>query len=590
MTRSIATLNALLACAVVCSGCSFEAPESEAAFTSNTCSFDEECNADSRCMASMCVARSIDDTLRIVLDVAPLQQAEGSVPVSITLPGFSVEDGASSRSRSWKLAAPASVRGKIRNDGAVVDAEVTLTAKSTMVGIPPKVVTASIASAAVAQPPEHDFELRVATEGEYTLRVQPKDTSLPPYQEVYQVVQGTFIDVDYATLDYERTIQFVGDAEERPMVVRAFDVATGELISSTASVVEDVATLRFAQEPDEFRLVVRPEGAYESDNVTGDGCDHDTPVLPSFSALSSALDEVDDALLVDLPPAPTRVAFTASVVTCDAQGADGAEPTDLPVSLRSTRVALDDPSGVWTAEVATDTRAAIDEDDPDRYKLCVDVFPGEYEVVVTPPETEPCEIFAERLEVSSQDGKTAGGQKLEMKNAAQLRGTLSSERTPLAATAVDVRSLGRPLSELDAGDAALTEFSRSRQTTTDAMGEFRLPVDRGSYDVTIKPPSGSGYAWYVRRDVTIGSNSAFTNDIEMSSPVAIECSIEYDRNAGAGDAVVGAEITAYAVVVDDENVERAIAVGKATADESGSFMLLLPPAIHAGWVTSGVTP
>lgn len=587
MMRSTAKLAALVACSIAASGCSFEEPDSAAAFTSNTCSYDDDCAADSRCMASMCVARSIDDTLRIVLDVAPLQQAEGSTPVSITLASFSVEDGSSSR--SWTLPQPVRVRGTIRNAGAVVDAEITLTAKSTMIGIPPKVVTASIASAAVAQPPEYDFELRVADEGEHTLRVQPKDTSLPPYQEVIEIKRGRDISVDYAEFDYERAIQFIGETEDRPMVVRAFDVATGELISSTAAVVEDVATLRFAREPDDFRIVVRPEGAYESDNMTGDGCDHDTPVLPSFSALASAFDEIDGALQVDLPPAPARVEFTATVEICDAESADRTEPADLPVSLRSTAVALDDASGVWTAEVATDTRAAIDEDYPERYKFCVDVFQGEYEVVVTPPEAKPCEIFAEGLGVSSPNGQTANGPSLVMQTAAQLKGTLSTGMMPLAATAVDVRSLGRSV-DLDPGDAALTAFNRSRQTTTDETGAFRLAVDRGSYDVTIKPPSGSGYAWYVRRDVTIGSRQEFKDDIEMGSPVAIDCSIGYGDGVGAGDSVAGAEITAYAVIVDDQNVERAIAVSKATADENGSFMLLLPAAIHAGWLTPEVTP
>jgi hypothetical protein len=158
---------------------------------------------------------------------------------------------------------------------------------------------------------------------------------------------------------------------------------------------------------------------------------------------------------------------------------------------------------------------------------------------------------------------------------------------PLVATTVDVQSLGR-LVTLGDEDAALTMFSRSRQTTTDEMGTFRVAVDRGSYDVTIKPPSGSGYSWYVRRDVEIGSNGKFTNDVDMSSPVAIDCSMAYlDARDGS---VAGAEITAYAVITDDELGERAIAVGKAVADESGQFMLLLPPSVLAGWSQSGVTP
>jgi hypothetical protein len=593
MMRASLRSLALLALSFIGSACSFEAPEAAGALTTNTCSSSEQCTADAVCNGSMCVARTITDSLRVYLHVTPLQQLDGPMPVAVTLPELSVERG--SDTHDWTLPSPVRVRGTVRNVTAVVDADVTLTSKPTIVGLPALVVTASVADVAGENAKQYDFDVRVAEPGEYTLRIQPKDSSLPPYEEVLDISPGSgaFVkNVDYAGL-VERTIVFSEQTDDRPLVVRAHDLVTGAPLSSTAEVVNKTATLRFMSDPGEFRLVVRPVGAYDPEGLSNaDECDHDTPVLPTFSINSSALPVDDDGVLtVQLPPAPERVLFRGRVEVCETRSIEGAdEPQRLPITLRSTALTLDDPLGVWTAEVATDTEATREGSSSSFYKYCVDVFQGTYDFVATPPDTKPCDIFAEgNVLVRSADGVKAEGSRAIMQPAAQLLGELrTSDMLPLVATTVDVQSLGRPVSSLGDEDAALTTFSRSRQTTTDAMGAFRVAVDRGSYDVTIKPPSGSGYAWYVRRDVEIGSNGKFTNDVDMSSPVAIDCSIRYlDARDGS---VAAAEITAYAVISDAELGERAIAVGKAVADESGQFMLLLPPSVLAGWSQSGVAP
>jgi hypothetical protein len=522
----------------------------------------------------------------VILDVTPLQQLDGPPPVAVTLDSFEVRDGSSRQ--QWTLPEPVRVRGTIRNGLSVVEADVTLTAKQTMLGLPPKIVMASVAGTIEQDSAAHDFELWVGGEGEYTLRVQPKDTNLPPVTKDLEIIRGEPIEVNYADaeLDVQHTFMFAGKVEDRPLVVRAFDVATGALISSTAEVLNKQATLRFAADHEEFRLVVRAADAYDPEGLSSpEGCDHDTPVLPTFSINLSKTSLEGGVFLVEVPSAPPRVLFSGRVKICDAPSVDGTmEPERLPITLRSTAVMIDDPTGKWSAEIATDTEARPDEDSPGQYLFCVDVFQGEYEVVVTPPESKPCEIFAQSLPILTGNGVTASAPELKMANAAQLLGELrTADMMPLAATTVDVQSLGRSI-PLDAPDGALTAFSRSRQTTTDATGAFSLPVDRGSYDVTIKPPPGSGYAWYVRRDVTIGRNEPFVNDIDMSSPVAVDCEL----NPANGETLTGTEVTAYSVVVGDDMVERAVAIGKAVADENGRFMLLLPPMVYEGWSSSGL--
>jgi hypothetical protein len=563
-------------------GCSFEAASGGATLTSNTCSSDSDCVLEARCAEAMCVARDVDGSLRVVLEVTPAQQPDGLPPVPFTIDDLTVESGR--MFRDWEQSEPVLVRGRLRNGPSIVEAEVTLTATESAPGLLPKVATMSVRSASDSDG-YFDYELRVAEVGEYTLRVQPKDTSLPPLERLVTVENGDEIDIDYGDPnDVEITTLAVtlnGATDERPLVVRAFDSLTGALISSAAPVTMGTAELRFAGKPESYRLVVRPEGAYDPDGLSsGANCDHDTPVLPTLS-IELNNDDIDkDSVTLDLPIVPERVPYQGSIVLCDAPVSDNAMPVSLPVTLRSITVLLEDALGAWTAEVATDTEATLDEG---FYRFCVDVFQGTYDVVITPPASLPCEILAEERPVGRQvvDDKATGAE-FKMTSAAELAGqVLTGGTTALASAVVDVQSLGREGAVEFAPELpTLTGYNRSQQTTTDASGAFSLSVDRGSYDVTFKPPPGSGYAWYVLRDVTIGSQMRFTNTIDMSSPVAIDYSISYSSGNAS---LAGAEITAYAVVNDATRVDRAIPIGKAVADEDGNFMLLLPSEVPDGW-------
>jgi len=559
--------------------CSFEEAAGNAALTSNTCSNDGDCGPDARCAEAMCVARDVQSGLRVVLEVTPAQQNDGRPPVPFTIDDLTLDAGR--MFRAWEQPAPVTVRGRVRNARSAVEADVTLTATVSPPGLLPKVATASVTA--------FDYELSVAVEGEYILRVQPKDTSLPPLERLVTIEDGDEIVIDYADPEdveiYELALTLLGASDDRPLVVRAFDSVTGALISSAASVSAGEAVLRFAGKPEGFRLVVRPEGAYDPDGLSsGNDCDHDTPVLPTLSIESSAInvDELESGAQaqLSLPTLPERVPYQGSIELCDAPSANNTAAASLPVTLRSTTVLLDDDLGSWTAEVAADTEASLEAGGI--YRFCVDVFQGTYDVVITPPAGQPCEILAEERTVATQDGSPATASLFEMMDAAELAGQVQThDMMALAAAAVDVKSLGREGAvPLDPELPTLTGYNRSQQATTDESGAFNLSVDRGSYDVTFKPPPGSGYAWYVLRDVTIGSRKRFTNTIDMSSPVAIDCSIAYE---GGGATLAGAEITAFAVVSDSTLPDRAIPIGKAMADENGSFMLLLPSSVREGW-------
>jgi len=204
----------------------------------------------------------------------------------------------------------------------------------------------------------------------------------------------------------------------------------------------------------------------------------------------------------------------------------------------------------------------------------------------------PCAVHARRVTIAAPDGMAARGMRLELPGASALRGTLETlDEMPLAGATVDAVALGRVVPVVD-NPAVTTRYNRSRQTITADRGTFEVPVDFGGYDLVIKPPANSGFSWQVRHDVVVGAVGEFSDRLEVASPVMLNGQLDYAKGGDAERAkLVGAEILAYAVIAEkppeggDVAVvsQRAVPIGKATADANGMFVLLLPQAISSEW-------
>src|SRR5262249_29473279 len=152
---------------------------------------------------------------------------------------------------------------------------------------------------------------------------------------------------------------------------------------------------------------------------------------------------------------------------CDDPAARSMRPMTLPIALRSSALTLDRSEsglGAWRAETALDTNASFDED-TDRFRFCVDVMPGDYSVVVTPPSGLPCKLFAEQRLIQAPDDEKATAALLQLANAATLEGTLMTfDSVPIPSAVIDLQSRGRSGTILlDEADASLTSYGRSRQ-------------------------------------------------------------------------------------------------------------------------------
>jgi hypothetical protein len=136
-------------------------------------------------------------------------------------------------------------------------------------------------------------------------------------------------------------------------------------------------------------------------------------------------------------------------------------------------------------------------------------------------------------------------------------------------------------------DRSVANYNRSGSVATDAEGSFTLSVDRGRYDVFIKPPATSNYAWRVLYDVAIAANEAeFATEIVLSEPVAVTGKLQYIGGSSADQqSLADADVRAYVLVdVDGQgSTQRSVEVGSGNANASGNVTLLLPPTLQHSW-------
>jgi hypothetical protein len=602
MTLARRHLGRCLTGLVLLAGCSYQDPDSAPPLGMNTCTPETACGPGAECRDGMCVAKSADMTLNIALQVLPVRMPDGSEPQPIVLERFTV-DGP--MNRTFELPMPVEVNGYVRNienDPATpIQAAVSFTPVGLARGLPVSKVMTTTSIVAPDSVNTVDFVVQLLPDVEYRLAVQPGDASLPPQYRTLRVEAGMVISVEYGaaadapTRAYEIVEADRAAPEDLPLLVRAYDRDTSELLSSTATVTADgSAVLRFAEEPGPLRLEVQAEESYDDEQPEPDEmwCDTKTAIFPVLSFEPDETAGVDDIEQIVLPELPERIRFEGTVALCEAaeraqamrtsMAEAAVAPTEsLPITLHSRQLLDADGEPLAAAFEAT-TMATRDEESGELH-FCVQVMPGEYDVLATPGASVPCAQFAEHFPISAPEGQDASGPLLQLPLPAYLKGTVRKVNgSPLSQAVVDAVALGRNEGlMLEASDRSVARYNRSQQTTTGNQGEFELLVDLGSYDVLFKPPLGSGFSWQVHHDVAIGKRDQdFPNVIPMNSPVVLNGTLSYRRENTSFE---GAEVAAFAIIEDEFDTERAIPVGRAIADADGNFMLLLPASLKKGW-------
>ncbi len=562
-----------LASAIGAAACSFAIDA--APLVVNRCSEAAECpGAACDAARGMCVAPPGVAALRVALEIAVPTAAGTRAWVSDLAP-FTVDGPRALDLRGCDVSAPPClpqpvvVTGTVRRaDGRPVEADVIFAAASAIPGRGGAAVTVSAREGFVA---DADYVAELVGGVRYEVVVRPRGAdaeTLPPLYLPPLVApeRGTLV----ASFTYPAELAvFEGvllDAAllaQPGVTVQAVDPARGGApvstlaMSAPAGAAEGEGAFLLRLSPGTDRYVLRIGGA------TGPG-----------EAPSPAYD-VDPMYLVAgaggrvqvLVPERRFVRYRGTVnVEGDALAAVGGATVEFRASeLRDAR----------TGATGTFRSSPVLTDDAGRFETLL--VSGTYDVVVRPPATEGAAglgVQATRVTLSDAAGEVLEGQAFELPPRFTWGGTVAAPDGRHVSGASLVAS-ARGSYTAGGADLAML-FNRSGATTSDETGAFTLPLDRGLYDLAVKPPAGSGFPWGIVRDLEIGATSGnYVRELVLEAPVTLGGTLR-----GPDDRPVeGAEVRAFAVVEGPDAAPRALEIARATSAADGSYLLLLPARI-----------
>ncbi|MEM7138233.1 MAG: hypothetical protein AAF500_16755 [Myxococcota bacterium] len=200
----------------------------------------------------------------------------------------------------------------------------------------------------------------------------------------------------------------------------------------------------------------------------------------------------------------------------------------------------------------------------------VQVFPGIYDVVVTPPDDAENAWAPAVTQAIIVEGVPDGNEGTPITLASQTTLTGScSTFTGDAASGVTVAARAR---------SEVGGFQRSQETVSAETGEYEMKVDAGLYDLLIKVSDATGFPWLVEPEFVIEPNAGTqTRDWELPPPVAVRGQVS-DADGGI---VPSAPIRAYVIIEDNPlasgRLFRAIQVAETVSAEDGTYQLLISP-------------
>lgn len=334
-----------------------------------------------------------------------------------------------------------------------------------------------------------------------------------------------------------KVVSFDGELPqaEPGLQVRAIDKMTGRVVSSIAQTDElGDFVIRLGEDADDYLIRVTSSAGRDP--------------FPSVSV------DPDVALAdgnVIYVPRLERVRFTGRVR--DEEG------TPVPgANVRFSSNGVFDESqlgleGSFAASTTTDEEGSFS----------AELLPGYYALTVTPPEdaTRLWGVLAANALVG-QD--LAVSDALIVPTRVELLGWV---RTFRQEAAVGVTVLARARPEMDR-----PALHRSQEAVSNSLGRFAMQLDPGLYDLHVKVPSQSGYAWLVEAALSVSETLART--YRLPPPIPIEGIVQ----SNDGTPIPGALIRAYAPF-DDADTSRLVQVAETTSDERGAYRLLISPQL-----------
>jgi hypothetical protein len=369
--------------------------------------------------------------------------------------------------------------------------------------------------------------------------------------------------------------------------VRARAKNTGQIISNTAMVNGSSVILRLPPEAMPYELELSPAGKAQVTPSVYSNCDTALALLPTIDVDVSQLDteaKADAVIPVELPVLPKPVNYQGTVDLCPNAGA---APDMLPMTLKTSMVTFANSTKLVRGAFEASATAMYDKA-TQQYNFCSWILPGDYVVKITPPSNINCEIFAERRVLMPDDNNQLPDAELTLRTPAMLSARIETpDGMPMANASIDLAALGIAGVTLADDDRSVTTYNRSRQATSGMDGMFTMPADVGAYDLIIKPPAQSNFAWKVIYDVEVASRALkASNSFMLEAPVLLTGTLRYyDSNKTEVQATLGsADVHAYTVVDDDSGNPRSVEIGRTQADQDGKVMLPVSPDLQHKWV------
>lgn len=531
-----------------------------------------ECKKSSDCDGAVCSDRGYC----VSVEIEPIEIAYEITPGPFTTPWegapllvqFPVETVSHSGITDFDLPELTHVFGRVRLGSSTVPALVTVEDAEVIPGVSPASVQAQAQYAAPASDGgDADYGLYFARGRTVRVRVTPVgvplsappdlrtfggDVVLPPLETVVELT-GTSMRVDLTyptdifaactsvrqsscalTLQFEKAAGSGTLLDLEDLSVQAV-TSEGDVISSYGRIENGQTTLRLGAVPQgqAVFLLVGPS-SFRADFVG---------VADAYPTLLLGPINVAAPVLITLPAVST-VSYSASIENANGQKVGGC-------TVRfSARSLSDGFTGVQSYDRTGATTIV-----PDLFE--VSLFPGEYDVLVTPPADSSYGVLRTTRTVTRPAGGNAlNGPVLQLPARSEVTGSI-------------VTFLGEPAENVEVRLAPFPD-SRARTATrrSNVYGEFAVPVDPVEpYDIVFEPFSTTHFA----RQVVPAPALAERQDWVLTPPVERTGVV---RKAD-GSPLEGALVTAYRVL--HGAVDRSIVVGYGTTDARGAYTLLLAP-------------
>lgn len=284
--------------------------------------------------------------------------------------------------------------------------------------------------------------------------------------------------------------------------------------------------------------------------------------------------------------------FPSAVSLSGGVRSPGPASTGVPATVTFTATQV---SGVAGGLFPSFIRS-VETDEAGDFQL--NLVPGTYKAMAVPRAKQgdrPYALSTTMLTVSGTSPVQAGAT-LTVGPAFSLQGTVFTSRGEGAWGAVvsaEVSPSRITSSTFDRAIGDLPIVPRAASATIrDTSGSYQLFAEPGVYDLSVRSPASSRYAWLVMPgfEPALGATDGLdisVPDLRLPAPLPVELVVNWSGNRDPDPSLIAASINAYALVdetgeptTDARAAVSAVRVAEGRLDDSGHVTLMLPAKLE----------